>query len=286
MNIEHCVITAAGPRQSRLPLQRLIDRDGSEKSALRIILEEVFSGGIERVVTVISPGYRDAFADAVGADLGARVSFVEQPEPRGYADALLVARAELTPGPFLHLVGDHVYLGQGTGGSCTRQLLDVARAEGCLVSAVQATSERLIRHYGTVGGQRMASQPRLIEVNRVIEKPTPTIAEQELLIPGVRSGQYLCFFGMHVLHHGVLDQIERLGPAATVSGVLNELAAKERYLATELEGVRYDLGIPYGTLMAQLALALEGVNRDRVLSQVAELLIGQRLSAAQADRPA
>jgi len=182
-------------------------------------------------------------------------------------------------------VGDHVYLGQGTGGSCTRQLLDVARAEGCLVSAVQATSERLIRHYGTVGGQRMASQPRLIEVERVIEKPTPTIAEQELLIPGVRSGQYLCFFGMHVLHHGVFDQIERLGSAATVSGVLNELAAKERYLATELEGVRYDLGIPYGTLMAQLALALEGVNRDRVLSQVAELLIGQRLSAAQADRP-
>jgi len=38
--------------------------------------------------------------------------------------------------------------------------------------------------------------------------------------------------------------------------------------------------------MAQLALALEGVNRDRVLSQVAELLIEQRLSAAQADRPA
>ena len=131
----------------------------------------------------------------------------------------------------------------------------------------------------------MASQPRIIEVERVIEKPTPTIAEQELLIPGVRSGQYLCFFGMHVLHHGVFDQIERLGSAATVSGVLNELAAKERYLATELEGVRYDLGIPYGTLMAQLALALEGVNRDRVLSQVAELLIGQRLSAAQADRP-
>lgn len=286
MNIEHCVITAAGPRQSRLPLQRLIDRDGVEKSALRIVLEEVFSGGIERVVTVISPGCREAFVDAAGTDLGPRVSFVEQREPRGYADALLRARAELAPGPFLHLVGDHVYLGRGSGVSCTRQLLDVARSEGCLVSAVQATSERLIRHYGTVGGLRMSGQPRYVEVERVIEKPTPTVAEQELLIPGVRQGQYLCFFGMHVLHHGVLDLLERSGPGATVSGVLNELARKERYLATELEGTRYDLGIPYGTLMAQLALALEGVNRDRVLSQVVELLIGHRLTGDPAGQPA
>ena len=38
-----------------------------------------------------------------------------------------------------------------------------------------------------------------ILIDKVIEKPTPTIAEQKLIIPGLRAGHYLCFFGMHVL---------------------------------------------------------------------------------------
>ena len=34
---------------------------------------------------------------------------------------------------------------------------------------------------------------------------TPTEAEQKLTAPGVRSGYYLCFFGMHVLTPSVMD---------------------------------------------------------------------------------
>ena len=41
MKIRRAVITAAGPHQDRLPLQRLVDLDGLEKSALQIIIEEV-----------------------------------------------------------------------------------------------------------------------------------------------------------------------------------------------------------------------------------------------------
>jgi UTP--glucose-1-phosphate uridylyltransferase len=53
---------------------------------------------------------------------------------------------------------------------------------------------------------------------------------------------------------------------------LAKLAGRERYLTSELQGRRYDIGVKYGLLTAQLALALDGNNRDEVLSGLVELL--------------
>jgi UTP--glucose-1-phosphate uridylyltransferase len=53
---------------------------------------------------------------------------------------------------------------------------------------------------------------------------------------------------------------------------LAQLAGRERYLACELEGRRYDVGVKYGLLTAQLALALAGQDRDEVLNGLVELL--------------
>ena len=45
------------------------------------------------------------------------------------------------------------------------------------------------------------------------------------------------------------------------------MAESERYLACELQGRRYDIGVQYGLLTAQLALALNGKDRDEVLTR-------------------
>jgi UTP--glucose-1-phosphate uridylyltransferase len=57
-----------------------------------------------------------------------------------------------------------------------------------------------------------------------------------------------------------------------LSTALTKLAKRERYLACELQGHRYDIGVKYGLLTAQLALALDGKDRDEVLSGLVELL--------------
>ena len=112
----------------------------------------------------------------------------------------------------------------------------------------------------------------------MIETPTPTRAEAELLVPGRRAGHYLCFFGMHVLTSTVMEILEEhvraAGPGGGVqlSPALDELASRERYLAIARLGWRYDVGVRYGLLVAQLALALAGRDRDEVLSQLLELL--------------
>ncbi len=275
MNVRHALITAANPRQRTLPLQSLIDRDGTPRTALEIILREADGAGIEEFVVVVCPGDENAYAAACG-DLRSRVQFAVQPAPRGYGDAVLQGRALIGDQPFLHLVGDHLHLSD-TATTCARQLLDVAAAEKAPVSAVQPTREAQLTSFGAVGGKLVGGDLPLYEIEAVLEKPTPTVAEQELLVPGMRAGFYLCFFGLHVLDGEIFALLEEHRAAAPdaslgLSPALAALATRRRFLALNISGRRYDIGADYGLLHAQLALSLGGRDRDLVLTQIIELL--------------
>lgn len=285
MHISKAVITAAGKNQRTLPLQTLIDRDGQEKSVLTILIEEVQQAGIDDICIVVQPGDDEAYA-AVAGRHAARLHFVHQTEPLGYGHAIHCAAPFVGDDPFLHLVGDHLYV-SGSERGCAQQLVTVARAEECAVSAVHPTRETLLPYYGAIGGRRVTGRPDLYEVETVIEKPTPTTAEQRLIVSGLRAGHYLCFFGMHVLTRGVMQllgaQIEQAWAAATprkvlLSDALAQLPRQERYLALEQRSARYDVGVKYGLLNAQLALALDGVDREQVLSLMLELLAQRELA--------
>jgi len=197
VNIKKVVITAAGRNQHLLPLQTLVDCDGVQKSALRIIIEESISAGIEDICIVICPGDQTAYKAAAGKVPG-KLQFVEQTAPLGYGHALYCAKDFLAGEPFLHLVSDHLYLTRQEQ-RCAQQLTENARLQKCSISAVQATREAMLPYYGAIGGKTVSHEQRLYAVETVIEKPTPTEAEQRLIMPGLRTGHYLCFFGMHVL---------------------------------------------------------------------------------------
>ncbi len=273
MKITKAVITAAGRNQRTLPLQTLVDRDGDQKSVLGIIVEEALRAGVENICVVICPGDEAAYRNAAGDHAG-RLTFVPQEEPRGYGHAVHCAKSFVGGEPFLHMVGDHVYL-NSTAQTCAQQLVKVAESQSCAVSGVQPTRESQLPYFGTVGGQRVAGTQDLYLIETVLEKPTPTEAEQTLLIPGLRSGHYLCFFGIHILTPLVMDLLGREMDAhggAALSPVLAQLAQQERYLALETHGRRYAVDARYGLLTAQLALALSGRDRDEVLTALCEML--------------
>jgi UTP--glucose-1-phosphate uridylyltransferase len=275
MKIRKALVTAANPRQRTLPLQTLIDPRGETKTALQIVLEEAAGAGIEEFGVIVCPGDEDAFADACGS-LRPRVRFVAQSEPKGYVHAVLCGREFIGDEPFLHLVGDHLHVAQGQQ-SCARQLLEVAAAENASVSAVQPTRESQITSYGAVGGRLVGGEKPIYQIEAVLEKPTPSVAEQQLIVPGLRAGFYLCFFGLHVLGSEIFTVLEEQRAAAPdrslgLSPALHALASRQRYLAFTVAGRRYDIGAPYGLLFAQLALSLSGGERDHVLTQLVELL--------------
>jgi UTP--glucose-1-phosphate uridylyltransferase len=279
MKLNKAVITAAGPDQLRLPLQRFVDLDGSEKTALQIIVEELSAAGVKEIAIVVRPGDQSAYTDAA-ADVARTLSFIEQPVPKGYGDALYRAADFVGDQPFVHLVSDHLYI-SGESRRCTQQLVEAARGEDCSVSAVQPTRENMLSYYGTIGARRVEGRGDLYVIEKVVEKPTPTEAEQQLLVPGLRAGHYLCLFGMHVLTPLVIDILadhvnQSTDQAIGLSPALSQLASRERYLALELNGTRYNIGVKYGLLIAQLALALHGDEREEVLARLVELLAGRK----------
>lgn len=303
MVISKAVITAAGRGSRQYPaydtvqkaMLPVVDRDGLTKPVLQIIAEEALESGIESLCVVVAPGdeavYRAHFRNYAGSlkagsvdaeraeeqsrrlsSLQERLTFVVQEDSLGYGHAVWRARDFAADGPFLLLLSDHLYLSSETR-RCARQLIDLAVAERCAVSAVQATREHLIHQYGTLAGRRLAGRPDVYSIEEVIEKPNPTLAELRLQVPGLRAGHYLCFFGMHVLTPGVFDLLDEavredrreLG-SIQLTTALNALARREKYLALETSGQRFNLGTKFGAIEAQVALAMAGVDRERMLA--------------------
>ena len=123
----------------------------------------------------------------------------------------------------------------------------------------------------------MGGEQPIYQIEDILKKPTPSVAEQQLIVPGLRAGFYLCFFGLHVLGAEIFSLLEEQRAAAPdrslgLSPALHALAGRQRYLAFSVAGRRYDIGASYGLLFAQLALSLSGSERDHVLTQLVELL--------------
>ncbi len=281
LRFQKAVITAAGPNQRALPLQTLIDRDGHEKSVLGILIEQALAARVEEICVVVWPGDESRYVEAAGTHAG-MVRFIGQPQPLGYGHAIYCARDFVGSDPFLHMVGDHIYVSAGQPSAA--QVVEIAQAEECSVSGVQATRESLLGQFGAVAGHRLQGRHGLYRVDTVIEKPTPTEAEQRLVVSGIRAGYYLCFFGIHALTPTVMELLASAlaaAPAApvTLSSVLALLARREQYLALENTGRRYNVGSRYGLLTSQLALALNGGDRAEVLAHLVELLADRELAA-------
>jgi UTP--glucose-1-phosphate uridylyltransferase len=316
VKIHRAAITAAGRGVRQYPasdtvqkaMLPLVDRDGLTKPVLQVIAEEAIDSGIEELCVVAAPGdeavyrqhfrsyaemLRSAFRGVAWAEeqarriarLEERLHFAVQPRPEGYGHAVWCARDFVGDRPFLLLLGDHIYVSRETSERprrCARQLLDMAEAESCPVSAVQATREHLIHQYGTLAGRKVAHDPNVYQIERIIEKPNPTLAELHLHVPGLRAGHYLCFFGMHVLTSRIFELLDAAIAEAHDAGdptpiplttSLDQLARETKYLALETRGTRHNLGIQYGFVEAQIALALSGADRERVLALLLESVL-------------
>ncbi|WP_161890477.1 UTP--glucose-1-phosphate uridylyltransferase [Pontibacter russatus] len=307
MRIKKAVITAAARGERLYPvadtIQKamlpIIDIDGLHKPVIQIIAEEAFASGIEELCVVCAPGdgqrYISAFASLrdnllksyKGVDwareeagkidqLLSRVRFAEQQEALGYGHAVYCAREFVNNEPFLLLLGDYLYISNVLQKRCAAQLLELAAQENCSVSAVNPTIEHQIGRYGTLTGKQLPGSAGVYQIEKIIEKPSLSVAELELQTPGLRVGYYLCFFGMHVFTPAVFEILEKYvardGGNILLTPALQELAETDKYLALEVKGNRYDLSKKLGWLQAQIALGLAGQAHDETLTSMVDLL--------------
>lgn len=309
--IRKAVITAAGRGMGVYPaadtVQRgmlsVVDRDGVAKPVIHVIVEEALAGGVDEVAIVCAPGdeeqYRQRFASLSanrrrlegpeGAayaetvdEMVARLRFIVQEEPKGYGNAVFSAKSFTGDEPFLLLLNDHLYLSSEPGRRCSQQIVALASEEGCSVAGVRATRESLIGNYGTLSGRQLQGRTGLYQIDKILEKPSLSVAEVELQTVGLRAAYYLCFFGMHALTPEVFDILSEQAASASradwqLTPALAELARRQKYLALEVKGNRYDIGHRYGLLQAQLALGIDGPDHDQVLAAIVDTLAEAQL---------
>ncbi len=194
----------------------LVDRDGLTKPVLQVIAEEALESGIEEIGVVVAPGdeaaYRrllrnyaenlragfrgEPWAEAQArrlVEMEGRLRFAEQAEPRGYGHAVHCAKGLVGDEPFLLLLSDHVYILRREPAAVRQAIRSTwPRAEGCAVSAVQATREHLIHQYGTLAGRRQHDRPDVYAIDTILEKPNPTTAELQLHVPGPAGPGITC----------------------------------------------------------------------------------------------
>jgi len=307
--VRKAVITAAGRGTRQFPATRsiqkellpLTDRDGVTKPTIQIIIEECLASGIEDICIVVNPGGAEAFqrhfarltdeerrifknkewalaqADALRR-MQERITYVEQKTPEGYGHAVYQARSFVNDEPFLLLLGDHDYISNGKK-RCAEQVIETYNVARCAVSAVQQTPDDKLHLFGTVQGKPLGSDPPAYDVTAMYEKPTIEYAAEHLQTPGVKRGYYLCFFGMHVFPPTIFDCLQhhidndiRQGGEIQMTSSMEMLRSQERYVAVETRGERYDMGVPFGYVETQAALALNGVDRAEMLAALLRIV--------------
>jgi UTP--glucose-1-phosphate uridylyltransferase len=309
MNIKKAIITAAARGERLYPVADtvqkamlpIVDTDGINKPVIQIIAEEAFSSGIEEICFVCAPGdeerYLESFKNLQNSLLKAykhsewaqkqaaniknltdRLSFAVQNDPLGYGHAVYQAKSFAANEPFLLLLGDYLYVSDIAGKRCAQQLIELAGNENCSVSAVNPTIEHQINKYGTLTGKALLNYTGVYQIEKIIEKPSISQAELELLTPGLRTGYYLCFFGMHVFKPIIFDLLtEAIDKCKGKENVLltpiqQHLATTDKYLAVEIKGNRYDISKKLGLMQALLALGLAGNIKEEVLSSIVQVM--------------
>jgi UTP--glucose-1-phosphate uridylyltransferase len=312
--VRKAVITAAGRGTRQYPASTavqkemfpLVDRDGLTKPVIQIIGEEAIESGIEEICIITQPGeadlYRNYFrrfdADMVksfrGKDwaileseklqaFGERLHFAEQHSPEGFGHAVYQAKSFVGSDPFLLMLGDHIYV-SNTKERCARQIIRIYEQYMLdTVTAVQPTLERHLHLFGVIKGDPVDQNKGIYKAGEIIEKPSIDLARERLATPGLASGNYLAHFGMHVFSPRIFDSLEYL-----IKNNLREkneiqlTAAQEhlrqhsdKYWAVDVQGQRYDTGIPYGLMETQLALALNGIHRTEICEAIARILATQ-----------
>jgi UTP--glucose-1-phosphate uridylyltransferase len=116
------------------------------------------------------------------------------------------------------------------------------------IVAVQEVPAEHTRRYGIVGGRAVGE--RLVDIDRIVEKPAPDVAPSRLGVAG-----------RYVLTPRVFDEIAAqprgVGGEIQLTDGIAGLLRHEKVFAYRYQGRRYDCGSKEGFLQANVELALE-----------------------------
>ncbi len=255
-------------------LMPVVGPDGIARAMIHYHVMELVDAGIEEICIVTQPGDEAAIrAYFAGPDpdilrrlaknpalegearrmrgFEDRLRFAVQGEQEGYGHAVFQSRGFAGGDMVLLCLGDHLF--RGAPVSPYRELAKMAgRSGGLSVSAVNRIGPAQLKGYGTIAGTRRKDFSRLIEVERIVEKPSTELARRELRVDGLAADEFLGWFGMHLLAPSIYDILEQMirddvrdDDEFQLTRAQELQRVREGYLALEMTSAeRFDFGTP------------------------------------------
>ena len=270
MKVRKAVIPAAGLGTRMLPATKTVPKEMLplvDKPAIQYIIEEAAAAGIEDILIVTNRAksamddYFDYYPELEtrlnqagkdhelsevrrAADL-ANIFYVRQKETKGLGHAIWRAKRFVGDEPFAVLLGDDV---MRSSVPVIGQLIAAAEKYDASAVGVQQVSLEAISKYCSVKTDPL--EDGIFGVSDVVEKPRPEQVFSNYAI-----------LGRYVLTPGIFDILENLTPGyggeIQLTDGLRVLCKRERMVAVDFEGKRYDTGNLRGFLEATIDFSLD-----------------------------
>ena len=193
----------------------------------------------------------------------AKITYVRQPEALGLGHAVLQAKWLVGNEPFAVILADDVV---DSKVSCLKQMVEAFEQTQSSILGSEVVEGAAISNYGCLDCVPDASDPRLLLVRDMVEKPKA----------GTQPSQN-AIIGRYILTPRIFEMLETITPGAggelQLTDGIKALLQYEKVYGFSYEGKRHDAGDKLGFLKATVEFALK---RDDLGPAFREWLKGQQ----------
>ncbi len=270
--LRKAVIPAAGMGTRFLPATKAVPKEMLplvDKPLIQYAVEEVVAAGCTEIIIITgrgktpledhfdrapeleyqlaSRGKDDLLELARSMSQLARITYTRQAEALGLGHAVLQAKGLVGDEPFAVILPDDIVDAKIP---CMQQMVEAYEATGSSIIASEVVKGAAIQNYGCLDWVPNGSDPRLLAVRDMVEKPKPEEAPSQNAI-----------IGRYILTPRIFEMIETITPGAggelQLTDAIKALLAYEKVFGFTYEGRRHDAGDKFGFLKATVEFALK-----------------------------
>ena len=291
LGVRKAVFPVAGIDTSFLPATKASPKEMLpiiDKPLIQYAVEEAIAAGITELIFVTGRGKRvieDHFDKSYEVEHRLRARgkqnlvelvqnikpanveciYVRQAEPLGLGHAILCAEKLIGDEPFAIVLADDLLDGKPP---VLAQMVHIFSHYDCSVLAIEEFESCESTSHGVIDGRHW--DERVINVSRIVEKPTPELAPSSFGVAG-----------RYVLMPSIFEHLRSVKPDLNgeiqLTPAIHSMREEEQVLAYEFVGKRYDCGTKLGYVQATVDFAL----RHAELHETFDAWLRERVGAPQ-----
>ena len=221
-------------------------------------IEDHFDYSFELETTLEKEGKAELLEKVSKISKMVNIYYVRQNKPLGLGHAILKAKSFIGNDPFIVALGDDIMYSPTK--SVSKQLIEKYNEYGMSVIGVQEVEQNDVSKYGIVSPGKTLDNST-VEIENFIEKPSLEEAPSRMAC-----------LGRYLLDGKIFKYLEETKPGSggeiqLTDGILRMIQDKNKVIAYNFQGKRYDIGNKIGLLKANIEFGLRNNETKKDLEE-------------------